>query len=117
MPGPVNVLMVDDTAENLVALKTILASPDYALTKASSAHEALVALLTADFALILLDVEMPGMNGYELAQLIKGRKKTQEIPIIFLTAHYPDEQHALAGYDAGAVDYLTKPLSPSILRS
>src|SRR5262245_21427192 len=76
-----------------------------------------MALLTSDFALLVLDIEMPGMNGWELPQLIKERKKTQHIPIIFLTAHYAEDEHILQGYTAGAVDYLTKPVNSAILRS
>jgi PAS domain S-box-containing protein len=87
------------------------------LTKAQSGQEALMALLNQDFALLVLDIEMPGMNGWELAQIIKKRKKTEHIPIIFLTAHYAEDEHVLQGYTAGAVDYLTKPVNSAILRS
>jgi PAS domain S-box-containing protein len=114
---PINILLVDDEPRNLMALESILDSPDYDLTTVQSGREALMALLSGDFALLVLDIEMPGMNGWELAQLIKERKKTQHIPIIFLTAHYAEDEHIIQGYTAGAVDYLTKPVNPAILRS
>jgi two-component system, sensor histidine kinase PdtaS len=114
---PINILLVDDEPRNLMVLESILDCPDYHLTKAQSGQEALIALLTRDFALLVLDIEMPGMNGWELAQIIKKRKKTEHIPIIFLTAHYAEDEHVLQGYTAGAVDYLTKPVNSAILRS
>ena len=114
---PINILLVDDEPRNLMVLESILDSPDYHLTKAQSGQEALMALLSQDFALLVLDIEMPGMNGWELAQFIKKRKKTEHIPIIFLTAHYAEDEHVLQGYTAGAVDYLTKPVNSAILRS
>jgi len=117
MSDPVNILLVDDKPQNLVVLETVLDAPDYRLTKAMSAQEALVALFDADIALIVLDVQMPGTNGFELAQIIKERKKTKDIPIIFVTAHFGEDQHVLSGYSAGAVDYLTKPINPTILKS
>ena len=115
--APINILLVDDEPRNLMVLESILDSADYQLTKAQSGQEALMALLAQDFALLVLDIEMPGMNGWELAQLIKKRKKTEHIPIIFLTAHYAEDEHILQGYTAGAVDYLTKPVNSAILRS
>jgi len=115
--APINILLVDDEPRNLMVLESILDSPDYHLTTAQSGQEALMALLTQDFALLVLDIEMPGMNGWELAQFIKRRKKTEHIPIIFLTAHYAEDEHVLQGYTAGAVDYLTKPFNSAILRS
>ena len=114
---PINILVVDDEPRNLMVLESILDSPDYRLTKVQSGQEALMALLNQDFALLVLDIEMPGMNGWELAQIIKKRKKTEHIPIIFLTAHYAEDEHVLQGYTAGAVDYLTKPVNSAILRS
>src|SRR5260221_7396934 len=87
---PVSVLLVDDDVRNLDALETILDSPDHHLVRAQTAEEALLALMSNDFAVIVLDLRMPGMNGLELAQVIKQRKKTQHIPIIFLTAYYQD---------------------------
>ncbi len=117
MTDPVNILLVDDKPQNLAVLEAVLDNPDYRLTKAQSAQEALVALFDADFALIVLDVQMPGTTGFELAQIIKERKKTKDIPIIFVTAHFGEDQHVLSGYSAGAVDYLTKPVNPAIVRS
>lgn len=112
---PVRILLVDDKAENLVALETILEAPGYQLVQAHSGEEALLALLASEYAAIVLDVKMPGMSGIELAQMIRSRRKTQHIPILFLTAH--GEDSATAGYEAGAVDFLTKPIQPAILRS
>src|SRR5262245_57922433 len=117
MNEPINILLVDDEARNLDALEAILSSPDYRLLRARSADEALLALLQHDFAVIVLDIRMPDINGFELAQMIKQRKKNQHIPIIFLTAYLQDEKDVLEGYGAGAVDYLSKPLNPQILRS
>jgi len=112
---PVNILLVDDKTENLLALETVLDAPGYHLVRALSGHDALLALLDQEYAAIILDVQMPGMSGIELAQMIRARKRTQHIPILFLTAHGDD--NSLAGYAAGAVDYLTKPLQPAVLRS
>jgi hypothetical protein len=111
----INILLVDDKPENLSALESILDRPDYRLVRALSGQDALLALLTDDYAAIVLDVQMPGMSGIELAQIIRSRKKTQHMPIVFLTAHGDDS--AVAGYQAGAVDFLTKPIQPSVLRS
>lgn len=117
MDTHLNLLLVDDQRENLVALESLLALPDYKLTSANSAQEAMLALLRSEFALIVLDVEMPEMNGIELARLIKERQKTRDVPIIFLSAHHDAEGDILSGYGAGAVDYVTKPLNAAILRS
>ena len=87
MTGPVNILLVDDKPQNLSVLESILEGPDYRLTLAQSAQEALLALVANDYALIVLDVRMPETSGFELAQMIKGRKKTKDVPIVFLTAH------------------------------
>ena len=114
---PINILIVDDEPRNLTVLETILGERDYRLVRAQTADQALLALVAEEFALLILDIRMPGMTGFELAQMIKGRKKTSRIPIIFLTAYYNEDQHVLAGYDAGAVDYLHKPVNPAILRS
>jgi signal transduction histidine kinase len=114
---PINILLVDDEPKNLTVLETILADPGYRLVKAESADQALMALVGEEFALIVLDVHMPNMNGFELAQMIKQRKKTANVPIIFLTAYYSEDQHVLEGYQTGAVDYLHKPVNPAILRS
>jgi PAS domain S-box-containing protein len=117
MEQPINILIVDDEPKNLTVLETVLDRPDYRLVRAESADQALLALISEEFALLILDIRMPGMTGFELAQVIKERKKTAQIPIIFLTAYYNEDQHALAGYSTGAVDYLHKPVNPTILRS
>ena len=117
MAKSVSILLVDDEAKNLVALESILESPEYRLVKAQTADEALMALMQDEFAAIVLDVQMPDLSGIELAKLIKQRKKTQHIPILFLTAYYQEDEHIVLGYDVGAVDYLTKPVNPSVLRS
>jgi two-component sensor histidine kinase/CheY-like chemotaxis protein len=115
--GVVNILIVDDEPKNLTVLETVLDSPRYRVIRAESADKALLALLRHDFAVLILDVQMPGITGFELAQMIKERKKTSEVPIIFLTAYYSEDQHVIEGYDSGAVDYLLKPINPAILRS
>jgi signal transduction histidine kinase/DNA-binding response OmpR family regulator len=112
-----NVLLVDDRPENLLAMRTILADLGQNLVCAASAHEALRFLLLEDVALILLDVQMPGLNGFELAELIRERERTQHTPIIFISATSRDEQYVFKGYSLGAVDYLTKPFEPEILKS
>lgn len=117
MNTPINILIVDDEPKNLTVLETILGDPDYRLVRAETADQALLALVVEEFALLILDIRMPGMTGFELAQMIKERKKTARVPIIFLTAYYNEDQHVLAGYDSGAVDYLHKPVNPAILRS
>lgn len=109
--------MVDDEPRNLDVLETILEAPDRRLIRALSAEEALLALVQTEFTVIVLDVQMPGMNGFELARMIKQRKRTQHIPIIFLTAYFQEDKDVLSGYDLGAVDYLTKPVDPRILQS
>jgi two-component sensor histidine kinase/CheY-like chemotaxis protein len=115
--GVVNILIVDDEPKNLTVLETVLDSPRNRVIRAESADKALLALLRHDFAVLILDVQMPGITGFELAQMIKERKKTSEVPIIFLTAYYNEDQHVIEGYDSGAVDYLLKPINPAILRS
>ena len=113
----VNILIVDDEARNLTVLETVLDDPTYRLVRASSGDEALLALMANEFAVLVLDVRMPGMTGFELAHIIKERRKTARIPIIFLTAYYNEDQHILEGYTSGAVDYLHKPVNPAVLRS
>ena len=113
----INILIVDDEPRNLTVLESILDDSGYRLVRAHTADQALLALVADEFALLILDIRMPGMTGFELAQLIKARKKTSQIPIIFLTAYYNEDQHVLTGYDSGAVDYLHKPVNPAILRS
>jgi PAS domain S-box-containing protein len=115
--GHINILIVDDEPKNLTVLETVLDDPDYRLVRAESADQALHALVMEEFALLILDIRLPGMTGFELAQMIKQRKKTADVPIIFLTAYYNEDQHVLEGYGTGAVDYLVKPVNPAILRS
>jgi signal transduction histidine kinase len=114
---PVNILIVDDEPKNLTVLETVLDDPSYRLVRASSGEQALLALMANEFAVLVLDVRMPGMTGFELAQMIKERKKTALVPIIFLTAYYNEDQHILEGYGSGAVDYLHKPVNAAVLRS
>jgi CheY-like chemotaxis protein len=114
---PARILLVDDRPENLLALEAILSSLGQTLVRAGSGEEALKALLADDYAVILLDVQMPGMDGFETAAHIKRRERTHDIPIIFLTAINREPQHAFRGYSAGAVDYLSKPFDPWVLRA
>ncbi|MFE4971956.1 response regulator [Kitasatospora sp. NPDC056651] len=111
------ILLVDDRPENLLALEAILSALDQTLVRAASGEEALKALLTDDFAVILLDVQMPGMDGFETAAHIKRRERTRDIPIIFLTAINHGPHHTFRGYAAGAVDYISKPFDPWVLRA
>jgi signal transduction histidine kinase len=112
----VTILLVDDEPRNLDAVEAILAHTDYTLLRATDADTALRLLLNHDVAAIVLDIKMPGVSGFELAQLIKGTKRFRQIPILFLTAYMVEDQDMIAGYGAGAVDYLTKPVNPQILR-
>jgi PAS domain S-box-containing protein len=114
---PINVLIVDDRVENRVALAAMLSSPAYHLVEAGSAEAALRHLLEGDFAVLLVDVVMPGMNGFELAAAVKERERTAAVPIVFLTAHALDAELVYKGYRAGGVDYLTKPLVPEMVRA
>ena len=111
----VNILLVDDRAENLIALEAILDDLGENLLKAQSGEEALKRLLTQDVAVILLDVQMPGMDGFETATLIRQRDKTQHTPIIFVTAVGKSDTHVSRGYSLGAVDYIFKPIVSEIL--
>ncbi|WP_417701974.1 ATP-binding protein [Pseudomonas sp.] len=111
------VLIVDDLPENLLALRSLIQSEDCTVFQASSADEALSLLLEHEFALAILDVKMPGMNGFELAELMRGTEKTKHIPIIFVSAVGRDMDYAFRGYESGAVDFLHKPLSPFEVRS
>lgn len=115
MQDKVKVLAVDDIEENLVALAALLNRPSIELIRAHSGTEALEALLAHDIALALLDVQMPGMDGFELAELMRGSERTKQVPIIFLTAGAPDRTRLFQGYDAGAVDFLFKPIDPHLL--
>jgi len=117
LPPKTRILLVDDRAENLTALEAILSSLDQELVPVRSGDAALKALLTGEFAVILLDVVMPGMDGFETAAHIKRRAKTRDIPIIFLTAASSEPGYAFRGYAAGAVDYIAKPFDPWVLRA
>jgi signal transduction histidine kinase len=116
MSAPINILLVDDEQRNLDALEVILDDPAYRLLSARDANATLSVLLHHEVAAIVMDVQMPSLSGFELARLIKGTRRFREIPILFLTARLLQDQDVLAGYDAGAVDYLVKPVNPRILR-
>ncbi len=111
------ILIVDDRVENLVVLERTLADVDAEVIKAMNGNEALAASLEHDFAIAILDIMMPGMDGYELAEYLRGDKKTAVLPIIFLTASFNDDQHMFKGYESGGVDYIVKPYSPDVLLS
>lgn len=113
----INILLVDDRPENLVALEAILEPLGQNLVRATSGREALRHLLNDEFALILMDVQMPGLDGFETAALIKEREKSRSIPIIFVTAINKSDRCVFEGYSAGAVDYIFKPIDPDILKS
>ena len=116
-PHPINILLVDDLPANLVSLEAILDGLDYHLVKAESGEAALRQLLGREFAMILLDVAMPGMDGFETARMIRARERSRLTPIIFLTAQMETDEMVAKGYSLGAVDYLVKPLVPEILRA
>ncbi len=113
----ISILLVDDEQRNLDVLESILTSPELRLVRANTPEEALIALVHGEFACIVMDIHMPDMNGLDLSRLIKTRKRSQHIPIIFLTAFFLEEKDILQGYGAGAVEYLMKPINPQILRS
>src|SRR5262249_29038692 len=112
-----NILLVDDQPANLLALEAILQELDQNLVRANSGEEALRRLLEDDFAVVLLDLQMPGLDGFATARLIRGRERSRHTPIIFLTAHEAQGLSVERAYTLGAVDYLAKPLVPSILRA
>src|ERR1700686_4379553 len=112
----VKILLVDDSPENLVSLEAALESLGQQLVLAQSGMEALRHLLEDDFAAILLDVKMPDMDGFQTAEMIRSRKRSRDVPILFLTGYKSDER-LFRGYDLGAVDFLFKPIVPEILRS
>ncbi len=114
---PVHFLLVDDLEENLLSLEALLRRENLVLLKARSGDEALELLLRHDVALALVDVQMPGLNGFELAELMRGNERTKHIPIIFVTAGTADGQRRFRGYEAGAVDFIQKPIETDILRS
>ncbi|HET6231758.1 MAG TPA: ATP-binding protein [Longimicrobiaceae bacterium] len=116
-PAAAKILTVDDRPENLLALEAILEPLGHELVRAASGEEALRQVLVHDFAVILLDVQMPGLNGFETAKLIKSREKSRHTPIIFLTAINKEDAFVFEGYSVGAVDYMFKPFHPDVLRS
>ncbi|MFC7380047.1 ATP-binding protein [Brevundimonas sp. GCM10030266] len=116
-PTPAAVLIVDDLEENLLALEALLRREGVEVLKALSGDEALEILLNTDVALALLDVQMPGMDGFQLAEFMRGNTRTRHIPIIFVTAGSADRQRRFRGYEAGAVDFIQKPIEPDVLRS
>ncbi|ETR72555.1 MAG: Multi-sensor hybrid histidine kinase [Candidatus Magnetoglobus multicellularis str. Araruama] len=113
----ISILLVDDRPENLLSLENLIKSPDLNIIKCTSGNEALGLMLRHDFALVLLDVQMPEMDGFEVAELMRSSNRTRHIPIIFITAINKEPRHVFKGYKSGAVDYLFKPLNPEILRS
>src|ERR1700730_4072310 len=113
----INILLVDDSPSNLLALDAILQAPDRNLVRVPSGDDALRYLLDHEVAVILLDVYMPGIDGLETAELIRGRDRSRDIPIIFLTADTAGGRHLSKGYSLGAVDYIVKPIEPDVLRS
>src|ERR1700759_3473248 len=114
---PVHFLLVDDLEENLLSLEALLRRDGLTLLKARSGDEALELLLRHDVALALIDVQMPGLDGFELAELMRGNERPRRVPIIFVTAGSADRQRRFRGYEAGAVDFIYKPIEPDILRS
>ncbi len=114
---PINILLVDDRPENLISLESILEQEGRNILKANSGEEALVIALEKDIAMILLDVQMPGMDGFEVARLLKENSHTKDIAIIFVTALSKDEKYSIQGYEEGAVDYLLKPLDTFVVRA
>ena len=113
----VEVLIVDDRPENLLAVESVIENPGLNIIKASTGNEALSLMLDHEFALAILDVQMPGIDGFETAELMRGSEKTRQIPIIFVTALSKEHKYVFKGYESGAVDYLFKPIDPGILRS
>src|SRR5471032_733937 len=114
---PIKCLLVDDLEENLLALSALLASHDVQVLTARSGREALELLLLHDVALAFLDVQMPDMDGFELAELMRGSERTRHIPLIFVTAGAREQQRLFQGYEAGAVDFIYKPIEAHILRN
>ena len=113
----INILLVDDEPANLLALEAVLESLDLNLVKAQSGEDALRQLIHTDFAVILLDVMMPGMSGFETAEMIRQRTRTLHTPVIFMTALGTAEKEMFRGYALGAIDYMMKPFVPTVLRS
>ncbi|MDF2668571.1 MAG: histidine kinase [Paenibacillus sp.] len=117
MEYPVNILLVDDRPENLVAIEAVLTGEPYRLVRAYSGMEALRAVLEDEFAVIIMDVQMPGMDGFETASIIRTREKSKYVPIIFLSATSNRLEHYFTGYSVGAMDYMSKPFVPQIFKS
>ncbi len=117
MPEKPNILIVDDREENLIAMEALLSELDVCIHTAKSGNRALSMLLDNQYALVLLDVQMPEMDGFEIAELMRSRRNTQHVPIIFVTAISQEQKYIFKGYEMGAVDYLFKPIDPTILRS
>lgn len=117
MTEKIDILIVDDRPENLLSLESMLEAPDLNFVRALSGEEALEATLRTSPALIILDVQMPGMNGFEVARLLRGMERTRGIPIIFVTATHREEKFSFEGFESGAVDYLFKPLNAVVVRS
>lgn len=113
---PVNILIVDDHPENLLAIEAVLSSPEYRLIKAHSGVEALKWVLREEFAVILMDVQMPILNGFDTVKMIREREKSKDVPIIFITALSQTVENVLYGYSVGAIDYIIKPFDPIILK-
>ncbi len=113
----IKILLIDDQPANLFALESLLGDDEYEIVKAASGAEGLRCLLEQEFALVLLDVLMPGMDGFETAALIRDRKQSRDTPIIFITATNTNENHVSRGYSLGAVDYIYKPIVPEILKA
>src|SRR3954465_5443925 len=116
MENTVKCLLVDDLEENLLALAALLQRPDLEILTARSGREALELLLVHDMALALLDVQMPEMDGFQLAELMRGSERTRHVPLIFVTAGLRDQVRVFRGYESGAVDFLYKPIDPHMLR-
>src|SRR5947209_3067982 len=116
MSSKVNILLVDDKPDKLLAIEAVLEDLNQNIVRAYSGREALRAILNQDFAVILLDVNMPDMDGFETAALIRQRKNSEHIPIIFITA-FTDEMHVARGYSLGAVDYMQAPIVSEVLRT
>src|SRR5687768_14128846 len=114
MPLRINILAVDDYPANMIALRALLADPAYNVLEATSGPQALKIAEESEIALILLDIHMPEMDGYEVAKRLRDNPKTRDIPIIFITAVYREEPYIKKGYEAGGHDYLGKPVDPDI---
>jgi len=111
------ILIVDDIDANLISLEKVLLDLQAIIIRARSGNEALIAILNHDFAMAIVDVQMPEMDGYELVELIRSEGRTKDLPVIFLSAVYSDEYHVFKGYESGAVDFVTKPYNPYYLLS